>query len=187
VCRTAGIRLIHISTDCVFSGRKGNYTEDDVPDAEDLYGRTKLIGEVAYAHTLTLRTSLIGRELRTRYGLTEWFLRQEKTIKGYVNAIFSGFTTQAFARALLDHVIPNPSLAGVYHISNEPISKYDLLMLMNKAFGRAIEIQPDGDVKCDRSLDSSRFRAQSTFAPISWSTMIEEMAADTTTYAESRK
>jgi dTDP-4-dehydrorhamnose reductase len=182
VCHTAGIRMIHISTDCVFSGSKGKYTEDDIPDPEDLYGRTKLLGEVAYPHTVTLRTSLIGRELRTHYGLAEWFLGQKQTIKGHVGAIFSGFTTQAFAAVLLHHVIPISALSGVYHASSEPISKYDLLMLMNEAFGTGIEIRPDSEIRCDRSLDSSRFRAESGFVPSSWREMIREMASDTTPY-----
>ena len=184
VCRTARVRMIHISTDCVFSGRKGQYTEEDIPDAEDMYGRTKLIGEVRYPHTLSIRTSLIGRELHSRYGLTEWFLRQRGPIKGYLETIFSGFTTQAFAKVLLDHVIPNPGLSGVYHVSSEAISKYELLRLMNDVYGHGIEIQADAEVRCDRSLDSTRFRALTGFAPPSWPQMIREMATDPTPYDE---
>jgi dTDP-4-dehydrorhamnose reductase len=177
VCRTAGIRMIHISTDCVFSGKKGNYTEDSVSDAEDLYGRSKYLGEVSYLHTLTLRTSIIGRELHTRYGLTEWFLSQRQSVKGYKRAIFTGFTTQAFARILLNHVIPNANLCGVWQVASQPISKYEVLKLINKAYGRGIDIQPDETFVCDRSLDCSRFRAATGFVPPSWEEMICEMEA----------
>jgi len=180
VCRTAGIQMIHISTDCVFSGKKGNYTEDSVSDAEDLYGRSKYLGEVSYPHTLTLRTSIIGRELHTRYGLVEWFLSQRQSVKGYKRAIFSGFTTQAFSRILLDYIIPNPNpnpnLSGVWHVASQPISKYEVLALMNEAYGLGIEIQPDEMFVCDRSLDCSRFRAATGFVPPPWPGMIREMA-----------
>jgi len=182
VCRTAGIRMIHISTDCVFSGKTGNYTENSVSDAEDLYGRSKYLGEVSYSHTLTLRTSIIGRELRTRYGLTEWFLNQRQSVKGYKRAIFSGFTTQAFAKILLDWIIPNPDLHGVWQVASQPISKYEVLNLMNEAYGLGVEIQPDETFVCDRSLDCSRFRAATGFAPPSWQEMIREMAASPLAY-----
>ena len=182
VSRTAGIRLIHISTDCVFSGRRGCYTEHDAPDAEDLYGRTKLLGELTYPHTLTIRTSLIGRELTTRYGLTEWFLSQWRPVNGFKRAIFSGLTTRAFADVLLEYVIPTPSLRGLYQVSSEAISKHDVLQLMNKAFRKNLEIRPDCELVCDRSLDSSRFCATTGFKAPSWPEMIEMMAADPTPY-----
>jgi dTDP-4-dehydrorhamnose reductase len=182
VCRTAGIRLIHISTDCVFSGKKGNYTEDSVSDAEDLYGRSKYLGEVSYSHTLTLRTSIIGRELHTRYGLTEWFLSQRQSVKGYKQAIFSGFTNQAIAKIFLDYIIPRPDLSGVWQVASQPIAKYNVLKLMNEAYGLGVEIQPDETVVCDRSLDGSRFNATTGFVPPSWPDMISEMAADPLPY-----
>jgi dTDP-4-dehydrorhamnose reductase len=177
VCRTARIRLIHISTDCVFSGRTGKYTEDSVSDAEDLYGRSKALGEVQYDHTITLRTSIIGRELKTRYGLTEWFLGQTGSVRGYRRAIFSGLTTQAMARILNAYVIPNETLSGIWQVSSEPISKYELLLLLREAYGRTVDIEPDDQVICDRSLDSSRFRAAIGFVPDMWPEMIAEMAA----------
>ncbi len=176
VCRTAGARLIHISTDCVFSGKAGNYQEDTNSDAEDLYGKSKALGEVAYPHTLTIRSSIIGRELRTRLGLNEWFLSQTGTIKGFTKAIFSGFTTQAMAKILLDYIIPRADLYGVWQISSDPIAKYDLLCLMRDAYHRDLEIIPDGNFVCDRSLDSSRFRKETGFVPPSWPAMIEELA-----------
>lgn len=177
LCRAANIRMIHISTDCVFSGRKGNYLESDQSDAEDLYGRSKFLGEVAYPHTVTLRTSIIGRELCSRYGLIEWFLAQSANIKGYRRAIYSGFTTDELSRIIADYVIPNRELSGVYHLSSDPISKYDLLCLARSIFGRKLEILPDDQFFCDRSLNSTRFRQKTKYNPPSWQVMIEEMAA----------
>jgi len=186
ISRAAKIRMIHFSTDCVFSGKKvGAYTEDDQSDAEDLYGRSKFLGEVSYPpHTLTLRTSIIGRELYRRYGLVEWFLSQRQAIYGYQRAIFSGFTTGAIAKALLDYVLPDPQLTGVYHLSSEPIAKYELLQLLNKEYIRGIEIKPDTRVVCNRTLDSSRFRKETGFAPPTWPEMIQAMRSEAIPYDE---
>lgn len=182
ICRTAGIRMIHISTDCVFSGKKGAYVETDPSDAEDLYGRTKFLGEVAYPHTVTLRTSIIGRELKSRFGLVEWFLSQTNTIHGYRRAIYSGLTTDEISRVILNHVIPSNNLNGVYHLSGDPISKYDLLVLVRDAFGRKLTIIPDDEFMCDRSLDSTRFRRITGYTPPSWGEMIQELAANSFFY-----
>lgn len=181
-CRAAKIRMIHISTDCVFSGKKGGYLETDQSDAEDLYGRTKFLGEVTYPHCITLRTSIIGRELKTRLGLIEWFLAQSGSIHGYKRAIYSGFTTDEFSRILLNCVIPNPSLSGLYQVSSNPISKYDLLVLTKKAFRKDIEILPDEDFFCDRSLDSTHFRQNTGYEPPSWEEMTDEMASTSEFY-----
>lgn len=177
ICRTAKIRMIHISTDCVFSGNKGNYLETDQSDAEDLYGRTKFLGEVAYPHTVTLRTSIIGRELKTHLGLIEWFLMQKGSINGYKKAIFSGFTTDELSRIILKYVIPNQDLSGLYQVSSDPITKYELLQLANVSFKKDIDIQPDTEFFCDRSLDSTRFRQATGYTPPNWSSMIDEMAS----------
>jgi dTDP-4-dehydrorhamnose reductase len=183
ICRTAKIRMIHISTDCVFSGRKGNYVETDQSDAEDLYGRTKFLGEVQYTHTITLRTSIIGQELKTHLGLIEWFLAQTGQIKGYQKAIFTGFTTDELARIILNYVIPHPELYGVYHVSSEPVSKYDLLCLAKEAYHKAdVEILPDQEFVSDRSLNSTRFRQATGYQPPSWPEMIEKMASSATFY-----
>lgn len=182
ICRTAKIRMIHISTDCVFNGRKGNYVESDQSDAEDLYGRTKFLGEVTYPHCVTLRTSIIGRELKSRLGLMEWFLAQKGTIHGFTRAIYSGFTTDELSRILMNCVIPDTSLSGLYHVSSEPISKYDLLMLARDAFKKEIEILPDDSVVNDRSLNSTRFREATGYQPPSWHDMIEEMAINSSFY-----
>ena len=182
ICRTARIRMIHISTDCVFSGRKGNYAEGEISDAEDLYGRTKYLGEVDYSHVVTLRTSIIGRELKSRLGLIEWFLAQKGTIHGYQRAIYSGFSTDELARIILDRVIPSPGLSGIHNVSSEPISKHDLLALAKAAFKHPVEILPDTAFVCDRSLDSSRFRSLTGYTPPSWPEMIEELAFSSSFY-----
>lgn len=182
LCRAAKIRLIHISSDCVFSGKKGSYLESDPSDAEDLYGRTKFLGEVTYPHCVTLRTSIIGREIKNRLGLIEWFLAQTGTIHGYTQAIFSGFTTDEFARIIQNCVIPNPALSGLYQVSSAPISKYELLLLAKEAFHKPIEILPDADFACDRSLISTRFREATGYQPPSWRALMAELAENSSFY-----
>jgi dTDP-4-dehydrorhamnose reductase len=183
LCRAAGARLIHISTDCVFNGRRGMYKDDDVADAEDLYGRTKYLGEVGAPGCLTLRTSIIGRELNSVSGLVEWFLSNRgKAVRGFDRAIYSGFTTLAMARIIGDVIDEQPALEGMYQGSSEPIDKYQLLCLVKEAYQADIEITPDSSVQINRSLDSSRFRAATGFTPPSWPEMIAEMAADPTPY-----
>jgi dTDP-4-dehydrorhamnose reductase len=178
ICRTAGARLIHISTDCVFDGEKGMYTENDQSDAKDLYGRTKFLGEVSYPHCITLRTSIVGHELKGRYGLVEWFLAQNQKIRGFRKAIYSGFPTIELARIIYEHVSPNPELSGVYHVSSEPISKYDLLRLAARRYGKEIDVEPYDDFVQDRSLDSTIFRQATGYQPPSWDTLIEIMYSD---------
>lgn len=170
-----GARLVHISTDCVFTGRKGDYRESDVPDAEDLYGRSKLLGEVDYPNAVTLRTSIIGREIGSRNGLVEWFLSQSGAVRGYRRAIFSGLTTDELVRVIAERVLPNPDLRGVYHVSVDPISKFDLLGIVRDVYGVATEIEPDDAVAIDRSLNSDRFRAATGYAPPSWPDLIRSM------------
>lgn len=187
VCQAAGIRLIHTSTDCVFSGRKGNYLENDVADAEDLYGRTKLLGEVSGDGCLTVRTSIIGRELAASHGLVEWFLSQEgKAIRGYKKAIFTGFTTNALAEILANIIAKHSDLQGVWHVAAEPINKFDLLSLVKDTYGLNIQIEPDELFMCDRSLNGDRFRQATGFVPPSWQDMIETMYHDPTPYSKLR-
>jgi dTDP-4-dehydrorhamnose reductase len=188
LCQTKGIRLIHISTDCVFSGRKGNYNENDFSDAEDLYGRTKFLGEVSDDGCLTLRTSMIGRELEASHGLVEWFLSQEdRTISGYKKSVFSGFTTNALAEIIARIITRSSELDGVWHVASEPISKFDLLSLVKQVYGLNIRIEPDETVVCDRSLNGARFRQATGFTPPSWQQMIEEMHRDPTPYSKLRR
>jgi dTDP-4-dehydrorhamnose reductase len=183
LCRAAGIRLLHISTDCVFSGRTGGYTEDSVSDAEDLYGRSKYLGEVGGPGCLTLRTSIIGRELNTTSGLVEWFLSQRgKKVQGYARAVYTGLTTLALASVIADLIENYPALSGLYQVSSEPISKFDLLELVRMAFRLPVEIQPTDAVVIDRSLNSARFRSAIHWTPPAWPAMIAELAADPTPY-----
>lgn len=177
LCAVVGARLVHVSTDCVFSGARGSYVESDMPDAQDLYGRSKLLGEVNYAHAVTLRTSIIGHELVSTQGLVEWFLAQDYRVKGYRRAVFSGLPTVELARIIRDHVLPRPHLRGVYHVSAAPINKFDLLTLVARVYGKEIEIVPDDTVRVDRSLDSSRFREETNYKPDDWPLMIERMHA----------
>jgi len=176
LCKDHGARMIHISTDCVFDGTKGNYGEDDSSDAQDLYGRTKYLGEVIYPHCVTLRTSIIGHELTGGVGLVDWFLSQAyKKVSGYTKAIYSGFPTIEMARIIHDFVIPNRELSGLYHVSSEPISKYELLRLIAKTYNKKIEIEPYDEFVCNRSLDSTRFREMSGYEPPSWPDLIKMM------------
>jgi dTDP-4-dehydrorhamnose reductase len=188
LCQAAGARLVHISTDCVFSGRKGMYTEDDASDAEDLYGRTKFLGEVNAPGCLTLRTSIIGRELQTASGLVEWFLSNRGSrVRGYTKAIYSGFTTLALAQIIAEVLEGHPDLCGLYQVSSEAIAKYDLLRLLNDALDAHIEIEPYPDVQIDRSLDSTRFRTATGFMPSTWQAMVGALARDPTPYEEWRR
>ena len=187
LCAATGARMLHMSTDCVFSGRKGNYTEDDTPDAEDLYGRTKLLGEVNREGCLTIRTSIFGRDFAKESALLEWFLSNRGgQVRGYVNAIYTGFPTQVLARIMGDLIADHPNLSGLYHVSSEPISKYELLVKIRDAMGLDIEIEPYEDVYCDHSLDSSRFRAETGYPIPDWDEMIAELAQDDTPYDEWR-
>ena len=188
LCRACGARLIHISTDCVFSGRRGRYTEADMPDPEDLYGRTKLLGEVGDGGCLTLRTSMIGRELATSHGLIEWFLsRQGSQAPGYNQAIFSGLTTQALASVIVNVIADHPTLEGLWHVAAEPIAKFDLLVLIRDRLSLEIHLVPDDRVVIDRSLDASRFTQATGWSPPSWIEMIEELAHDSTPYDDLRR
>ena len=177
LCRAAGARLIHFSTDCVFSGRTGNYSEDDQSDAFDLYGRSKFLGETVGDGAFTIRSSIIGHELATSSGLLEWFLSQRgQRVRGYRRAIFSGFTTTEMARIVRRVLTEHPELSGTLQVSSEPIDKYDLLTLIKKVYRVDALIVPDDEVQIDRSLDSTRFRQLTGYVPPPWPQMIEEMA-----------
>jgi dTDP-4-dehydrorhamnose reductase len=183
ICVKNGIRLIAIGTDCVFSGKLGNYTEEHPADPTDWYGHTKYLGEVNYPGCLTIRTSLIGRQLFGSYGLMEWLLSQRgKQVKGYRQAIFSGFTTQALSRYLIEIIKHHQQLEGIRHLSSSPISKHDLLCLLNDGLQLNIDIQPDDTVICNRSLDAGRFEQETKMSPPAWPEMIEQFKADKTAY-----
>jgi dTDP-4-dehydrorhamnose reductase len=175
VCQISNARLIHFSTDCVFSGKTGMYLETDFADAEDLYGRSKYLGEVTSRGAVTLRTSIIGHELSGNKSLVNWFLSQSKFIYGYKKAIFSGVSTFELSRIIDSYILPNESLSGVYHVSAKPITKYDLLKLIAEIYGHNIEIRPNNSLIIDRSLDSSLFRSKAGYHPPSWSDMVANM------------
>jgi len=175
-----GFRLIHLSTDCVFSGEKGPYTEGDESDVSDLYGQTKYLGEVKGARALTLRTSIVGREISSPFtGLIEWFLAQRgKTINGYTGALYTGLTTNLMADVIENILTNHKNLSGLYHLSADAISKFDLLNLLKAETGVDTIINPYDDFKCDRRLDSSRLRAHIHWSPPSWPEMIRAMLAE---------
>ena len=177
LCEIAGARLTHISTDCVFNGQKGMYTESDAADATDLYGRSKYLGEVDYPNAITLRTSIIGHELDDARSLVGWFLAQEGRVKGYKRAIFSGLPTVEIARIIRDYVIPNSQLHGLYHVSADPINKFDLLKLVAEVYGKKIDIEEDKSFVIDRSLNSTLFRLTTGFEPEPWPELVRRMHA----------
>jgi dTDP-4-dehydrorhamnose reductase len=187
-CRESSARMIHVSTDCVFSGERGRYSEQDVPDATDLYGRSKLLGEVSGEGLLTLRTSLIGRELRSSLGLLEWLISNRGgSVRGFSRAVFSGLTTIALAAEIGVLIEEHPGLEGVWHLASEPIDKLDLLTALERELELGIEIVPDDSVIVDRSLDSARLRRATGRQPRRWDQMVEEVAADATPYDEIRR
>lgn len=175
LCALVGARLVHMSTDCVFSGEKGGYTEDDTSDAKDLYGKSKFLGEVYYPHSITLRTSIVGHELQSAHGLVGWFLSQQDQCKGFKQAIYSGLPAVALAQLIRDVVIPRPDLSGLYHVAAQPISKYDLLRLIAEVYGKAIEIVPDEHLVIDRSLNADRFKAATSYVAPEWPDLIKLM------------
>ncbi|QVW22556.1 SDR family oxidoreductase [Pseudomonas hormoni] len=179
LCELSGARLIHVSTDCVFSGRKGGYLESDTSDAEDLYGKSKYIGELHdLPHAITLRTSIIGHELGSSHALVDWFLSQQGSAKGFTKAIFSGLPTVELARVMKDFVVPHLSLNGLYHVAAEPIAKFDLLALVASEYGKQIDIRPDDALVIDRSLDGSRFREATGYVAPGWPELIRRMNTD---------
>ena len=179
-CEQVGARMVHVSTDCVFSGSRGMYREEDVPDAFDLYGRSKLLGEVTdRENTVTLRTSIIGWQLGEPTGLVGWFAaHRDEPLKGYTRAVFSGLTTRALTEVVRDVVMPDESLSGLWHVSVESIDKCTLLMMLADKLGWDVQISPINQPVIDRSLDSTRFRERTGWVPPGWDEMLEEMAGE---------
>ena len=177
LCQKFNTRLIHFSTDCVFSGEKGNNRIEDYPDAIDTYGRAKLLGEVSYQNSLTLRTSIIGLELKNKISLIEWYLSQSGVIKGYSNAIFSGFTTFELSRVVKNILLNHPDLSGLFHVASKAIDKYTLLTGLNNRLGRKdLEIKKDEDFKIDRSLIADQFNQLLNYQAPDWGDMLDELA-----------
>jgi dTDP-4-dehydrorhamnose reductase len=175
LCEAADARLIHVSTDCVFSGKKGHYLESDFPDADDLYGRSKLLGEVDYPHAITLRTSIIGPELTGSHGLVAWFLSQAGPVRGFRQAIFSGLPTVELATVIRDLVLPRPDLRGLYHVASDPINKYELLRLVAAAYGKTNDINPDDKLVMNRSLNGMRFEESTGYVAPPWPELVRRM------------
>ncbi len=188
LCAATGTRMLHVSTDCVFSGRKGNYSEDEPSDAEDLYGQSKHLGEVDRPGCLTIRTSIFGRDFLKSSALLEWFLGQRgKRVRGYKHAIFSGFPTANLARVIGDVIADHPDLSGLYHVASTPISKYELLSRIRDAMDLPIEIEPFDDRPCNRALNADRFTNATRYQIPSWDAMIGELARDATPYDQWRQ
>jgi len=187
LCRETGVRLIHVSTDCVFSGRHGPYRETDLSDAEDLYGRTKYLGEVPGPGSLTIRTSIIGRDLFRNLSLVDWFLSQAgKQIRGYARTLYTGLTTTALSREIWRVITEQPGLEGLYQVSATPITKFDLLVMLNEAFHTETQIARDESEVSDRSLVSDRYWRETRAQPPLWTHMIAELAGDPTDYRRFR-
>jgi dTDP-4-dehydrorhamnose reductase len=186
LCADEGARLVHFSTDCVFSGHKGQYRESDLSDAEDVYGRSKYLGETEgpAGDAVTLRSSIIGRELiGPKHGLFEWFLSQrDKRIGGFTKAIYTGFTTIEMARIVAKVLAAQKPLRGVYQVASAPISKFDLLALLREIGGYPVEIDANREFACDRSLVMNRFTEETGYVAPAWKPMLEEMIADPTPY-----
>jgi dTDP-4-dehydrorhamnose reductase len=175
ICDIFNSRLVHISTDCVFTGVSGKYGECDHPDARDLYGLSKCLGEVRYKNAITLRTSIIGHELGSKHGLVEWFLSQTEFCYGYTNAVFSGLPTVVLSNVIRDIVIPRKDLTGLYHVSSQPISKFNLLKLIASVYEKTINIIPDDKLVVNRSLNSELFRGVTGYNAPEWPELIKTM------------
>ncbi len=175
IASTYNARTIHISTDCVFSGDVGNYSEDDLPDALDIYGRSKSLGELRGEKSITLRTSIIGHELEGQRGLLEWFLSTRGICDGYTKAIFSGFPTIILSEIIANTVLQMPEMSGIYHVASSPISKYDLLKLIAEIYSKTIDIHPSGKLVINRSLNPTKFNQLTGYKAPEWREMIETM------------
>jgi dTDP-4-dehydrorhamnose reductase len=182
-CAARGARFIHFSTDCVFSGgptplRPRGYSEQHTPDPVDLYGHSKLRGEVGGRSCLTMRTSFIGREIEGHVSLAEWLFAQAgKSIRGYRGALYSGFSTTTMAMLVKELIQHQPDLSGIWHVGGEAISKFDLLQMLIQRGQLDIALQPDTEFQCDRRLDSTRFRQATGWVAPGWAEMVDQVLA----------
>lgn len=177
-CARVGARFIHVSTDCVFDGQTGGYTEASRPNATDLYGKSKHLGEVVGAdHVVTLRTSIIGHEIGRAVSLVDWFLSQSGSVRGYRKAIYSGLPTVELARVVAQHVLPDPSLSGLFHVVSAPINKFELLKLIAQTYNHDVEIVPYDDFVLDRSMKGEAFAAATGYVAPDWRELVTRMYA----------
>ena len=175
ICAEIKSRLIHFSSDCVFSGEKGLYSEKDNPDPTDIYGKSKLLGELDNENIITIRKSVIGHELDSKKGLLEWFLNHEGIVEGYKEAIFSGLTVLELARIIDMYILPKKDIKGIIHLSGDPISKYDLLKIIANQYNKIIKIEPNQDIKIDRSLNSDYFKNLTGYKSEPWPLLVKSM------------
>jgi dTDP-4-dehydrorhamnose reductase len=176
-------QVIHISTDCVFSGTKGSYLESDTPDPVDVYGKSKLLGELIDSNNLTLRTSHIGRELTVKKSFVEWLVSQRGGhVNGYSHAIYSGLTTQALARTISKLLLGNSHLTSLFHVSSQPISKLEIINKLNELLDLQLTVTPDASVQINRSLNSEKFQNATSISPQTWDEMLSDLCQDQKTY-----
>ena len=175
-CTAVNARLVHISTDCVFSGNVGDYRERDSPDACDLYGRSKALGEIdGRGHVMTIRTSIVGHGLHTKFGLIDWFLSEKGKVSGFTNAHFSGLTTNELASTIIKIVDGSLFLSGIVNIPGPKISKYDLLLAVRDVYNKDIQIDPVGFPRIDRSLNGERWEKFSGKSRKPWVDMLTDL------------
>ena len=175
ICSELGTRIIHFSSDCIFSGRKGFYSENDIPDPPNIYGKSKLLGELNYENTLTIRKSVIGHELVSKKGLLEWFLAQKDFVHGYKNVIFSGLTVLELARVIDNYVLPRRDLKGILNLAGESISKFDLLKIIADIYKKSAQIIPNEKIQINRTLNGSQFNNLTGYKMKSWPSLIKSM------------
>ena len=183
-CKASDARMIHFSTDCVFDGAQGDYTEGSVTTARDAYGQTKALGETRYDHCLTIRSSFIGQELAVHSELLDWFLAQRgQHLKGFTHALYTGVSTPVMARVVGDIIADHPDVSGLYQLSvPEPISKYDLLCLARDAFDLEVEITPDDAFEIRPTLNGTALRSVLNLTLPTWPEMMAELAAGAAFY-----
>ena len=169
-------RVIHFSTDCVFDGKKGNYTEKDIPTADDLYGQSKFLSEIIYPNSLTIRLSVVGRELEGKTEFIEWFLSHKgKSVNGFAGVNYSGLSTNVVAKELIRIIKNYPKISGTYQMASEPMNKFDILKIVNEIYQTKTEIKESADYKNDKTLNCDLYTQLTGFKKPSWKSMIAEM------------
>ena len=179
LCQKYDSKLIQISTDCVFTCDPGVKSQADHPDAADLYGRTKFMGEVDYGTALTIRTSIVGRQISGQESFFEWVLSQSgKVANGYVNALYTGLTTFALSNVISEILSNHFSLSGLWQVASEPISKYELMKKLNSELSLDIDIRKETEFQCDRRLNGSPFTKETRIDIPTWDEMIGQFSND---------